>query len=176
MPDFLCNSGYRPDLIVENQGESIVIEVTSRESVARSRELLDVLEKIDLQKGWAFELVMTVPNSDEERNADEELLNLYELSNSRGSRYSHAVLLTAWTIVEAVLRMLLHTDERDKQRLRSPRSLVRDGVMLGFIELEDGEFLDRMALTSTRIAHGGLSERVAEQDVKRLVEWCKSKF
>lgn len=187
LPEFLRDSGYMPDLIVESPDESIVIEVTSKHSVARLKELSDVSETIERQPGWQFMVVMTnarVPTGpdfpvpladvDELQKALSDLLDLHNLSKKTEGRYSHAVLLSAWAVIEGVLRVYLYTDEHGQRQVRSPHSLVRDGVMLGFLELEDGEFFDRMASARNRVAHGVVGEKVAVQDLESLVQQCRS--
>ena len=187
LPKFLRETGYMPDLIAENPDESIVVEVTSKDSAARLREISDVSELIERQQGWQFVLVMTnaresigpdfpVPlaDFDELKNALNSLLDLYELSNVSDGQYSHAVLLSAWAIVEGVLRKYLYTGAHVAQQVRSPQSLVRDSVMVGLLQMEDGEFLDKMASARNRVAHGAVNERVTVQDLERLVQWCKS--
>ena len=187
LPEFLRETGYMPDLIAEGPDESIVIEVTSTDSVERLRELSRVSETIERERGWQFVLVMTnarepigpdfpVPLAevDDLQTALGELLDLYELCKNEGGRHSQAVLLSAWAIIEGVLRMYLYTGKDGRQQVRSPHSLVRDGVMLGFLEMEDGEFLDRMASARNRVAHGALGERVSVDDLERLVQRCRS--
>lgn len=187
LPGFLRETGYMPDLIAESPDESVVIEVTSKDSVERLRELSSVSETIERERGWQFILVMTnarepispdfpVPLAEvgELQIALDKLLDLYELCKNEGGRHSQAVLLLAWAIVEGVLRMYLYTGKGRKQQVRSPRSLVRDGVMFGFLEMEEGEFLNRMASARNRMAHGALGERVSVHDLERLVQLCRS--
>ena len=188
LPNFLREIGYMPDLIVKGRDGSIVIEVTSRDSVARLRELSKVSETIGRQPGWQFQLVMTnarnptgpdfpVPLADVDKlkKALSDLLKLYELSNNSNERYSHAVLLLVWAIVEGILRVWLYsTSGHAREQVSSPHSLVRDGVMLGFLEMEDGEFLDKMASARNRVAHGTVSEKVKAQNLEKLVQRCES--
>ncbi len=187
LPKFLRESRYRPDLIVEGHGESIVIEVISRESVERLRELSDVSETIERQPGWRFMVVMTNPRSPRERDfpvplaelddlreAVRRVEKLHEQFRNGEAGYEQAVLLLAWTVVEGALRMYLYTGKRRQVQVQLGQSLVRDAVMLGFVELEDGEFLDRMASVRNRVAHGVVSERVSDADLDRLVRVCRS--
>ena len=186
LPEFLRESRYRPDLIVEGPEESIVIEVTSRDSVERLRELSDVSKTIERQRGWEFILVMTNARLPREpdfpvhlaeindlRDAFRRVEELYEQCKKDGGKYSHAILLSVWAIMEGVLRMYLYTGKRKRQQVRSAHSLVRDAVMLGFLELEEGEFFDRMATARNRVAHGVVTERVSAADLERLVRQCR---
>lgn len=187
LPEFLRELRFRPDLIVEAPGESIVVEVTSRESVDRLRELSVVSERIEREPGWRFMLVMTNPRSPREpefpvplaqlgdlRDAVRRVERLHEQFRSGETGYEHAVLLLAWSVVEGILRVYLYTGKGNNAQARSGQSLVRDAVMLGFVELEDGEFLDRMAPVRNRIVHGVVSERVSGPDLDRLVRMCRS--
>ena len=187
LPEFLRESSYKPDLIVEGPGESIVIEVTSRDSVERLRELSELSGRIEREPGWRFMLVMTnsrsprepdfpvpVAELDDLREAVRRVEKLHEQFRDGEPGYGHAVLLLAWTVVEGVLRMYLYTGKRSRAQVRSGQALVRDAVMYGFVELEDGEFLDRMASVRNRIAHGVVSEQVSRVDLDRLVRVCRS--
>ena len=111
---------------------------------------------------------------DDLRKAFGDLLDLYEAGKEGNGKHSHAVLLAVWSILEGVLRMYLYTGKRGRQQVHSSHSLVRDAVMLGFLELEDGEFLDRMASVRNRVAHGAVTERVSATDLRRLVQRCRS--
>lgn len=186
LPEFLRESSYKPDLIVEGPEESIVIEVTSRDSVERLRQLSDVSRRIRRQRGWEFMLVMTNARSPREpdfpvhladindlQDAFRRVEELYEQCKTNGGEYSHAILLSVWAIVEGVLRMYLYTGKRNSQQVRSAHSLVRDAVMLGFLELEEGRFFDRMASARNRVAHGVVTERVSAADLDRLVRECR---
>ncbi len=186
LPEFLRESRYRPDLIVEGPEESIVIEVTSRRSAMRLRELSDVSRTIERQRGWEFMLVMTnaqlprepdfpvhVAEIGDLRDAFRWVEELHEQCKKDSGKYSHAVLLSVWAIVEGVIRMYLYTGRRNRQQVRSAHSLVRDAVMLGFLELDDGEFFDRMASARNNVAHGVVTESVSAADLERLVRQCK---
>lgn len=186
LPKFLRESWYRPDLIVEGPEESIVIEVTSRSSVERLRKLSDVSRTIERQHGWEFMLVMTnarlprepdfpvhLAEIDDLRDAFRQVEELHEQCKEDGGKYSHAVLLSVWAIVEGVLRMHLYTGKSNRHQVRSTHSLVRDAVMLGLLELDDGEFFDRMASTRNNVAHGVVTERVSAADLDRLVRQCR---
>ena len=187
LPEFLREARYSPDLIVEGPDECIVIEVTSRDSVERLRELSEVSGTIERMPGWRFMLVMTnsqrpkepdfpVPLAkiEELRDAVRRVEELHEQFKNCEAEYSHAVLLLAWAVVEGILRMYLYTgDGSGRPQVQSGQSLVRDAVMLGFLELDDGDFLNRMASVRNRVAHGVVSERLSAADLDRLVRQCR---
>ena len=59
IPEFLRQLDYAPDLIAESEKESYVIEVSSRDTAERLREISNVVDTIEKKRGWDFILVMT---------------------------------------------------------------------------------------------------------------------
>lgn len=186
IPEFLRMLHFSPDLIAESEAESHVIEVTSRETAERLRELTEVVEAIEKRRGWNFILVMTNPRTpspapsvtaipilEELDDAFETVSKLAKLSAESGHGFSHAVLLSAWAIVEGALRMYLDSG-KVKKRVHSPISIVRDAVMMGFITRSEGEFLDSVARTRNDIAHGAVSLNIPISTIDRLLKLCGS--
>src|SRR3712207_6660639 len=63
LPPFLV--GLRPELIVRNERESIVVEVASKVSLRQSDRLIKLAEALQNRPGWSLELAM-VPSPREE--------------------------------------------------------------------------------------------------------------
>jgi uncharacterized protein YutE (UPF0331/DUF86 family) len=101
------------------------------------------------------------------------VLSLAELSRQSEGKYDHAVLLSAWAVIEASLRMYLYHNKSEKLG-RQPRSIVRDAIMYGFINSSDGEFLDQIIQLRNGIAHGALTEIVPKQTLNRVVKLADS--
>lgn len=186
IPTFLRQLAFSPDLIAESETESHVIEVTSRETAERLRELTVVVEAIEKKRGWSFVLVMTNPRTpvpaprsvvtpkiEELQSSFEKVSTLAELSAEAGNDFSHAVLLSAWAIVEGALRMYLDSG-RSKKTVRSPRSVVRDAVMFGYITRSEGEFLESVAKMRNVIAHGAVNIGIPKSRIDRLLKVCRS--
>jgi hypothetical protein len=62
LPEFLTR--YRPHILAHGGGENLVIEVESRTSMMRSRDLRKLARTIEEHPGWRFELVVTNPSED----------------------------------------------------------------------------------------------------------------
>jgi uncharacterized protein YutE (UPF0331/DUF86 family) len=186
LPEFLRRLGYSPDLIAISKEESHVVEVSSRDTAGRLRELSEIVNAIEQRHGWQFVLVMTNPREPEAipvqaaalRIEDlqaplEHVKSLAEISARSENKYDHAVLLSAWSVVEAALRMYLYSNKREKEG-RSPSSIVRDSVMYGFITPEEGQFLDSVVRLRNGVAHGGLKAKVPESTLNRILALCDS--
>jgi hypothetical protein len=186
LPPFLRQFQFLPDLIATSKGKSYVVEVSSRDTAERLRELSPIVEAIEDRQGWEFILVMTNPRNPEVMPVVDTVLELEDLqeplaqvkslaaiSADSGHNYDHAVLLAAWAVIEAALRMYLHGYKSKKQN-RSSRSLVRDAVMYGFITASEGHFLDSVAQLRNSIAHGAVTVAVSEVTLKKVLELCDS--
>ena len=186
VPAFLRKLEFSPDLVAESDEESHVIEVSSRDTAERLRELSPIVDAIEKKRGWNFILVMTnprtpsgapsateAPSLDELQASLENVKELSVLSTKSENRFTHAVLLSAWAVVEGALRMYLYTGKPEKQP-RSPRSIVRDAVMYGFITATEGNFLDSIAQIRNSVAHGAVNTKVPAKTLSRLLSLCDS--
>jgi Holliday junction resolvase len=186
LPDFMRELNYIPDLIAISQEESHVVEVSSRDSAERLREISKIVDTIEKERGWRFILVMTnprvptveaiqpaVPELSDLQSAYNRLLKLEELSHNYKNEFDHAILLSAWSIVEGALRMYNYTG-KSKTPVRSSRSVVRDAVMIGFITQKEGEFLDYIAGIRNPLAHGAVNSKISAASLNKLVKLCKS--
>ena len=186
VPVFLRQMNYEPDLIVKSEQESFVIEVSSSDTAERLREISKVVANIEKKRGWDFILVMTNPRSfstdratknppsiDDLHKSFLKVKTLAAISSESNDDFSHAVLLSAWAIVEGALRMYLESNTPEKLS-RSPRSIVRDAVMYGFITATEGSFLDTVAELRNAIAHGTGTDKVTVSMLKKLILLCES--
>lgn len=186
VPDFIKNFNYTPDLIAISQEESHIVEVSSRDTAERLREISKLVDTIEKERGWRFILVMTnprvssvesiqpaIPELSDLQSAFKKLSELVELSDNNKHKFDHAILLSAWSIVEGALRMYNYTG-KSSMPVRSPRSVVRDAVMMGFITKEEGKFLDNIAEIRNSIAHGAVDNKISTASLTKLVKICKS--
>lgn len=184
VPAFLRELSFSPDLLAISDKESYVIEVSSRDTAEQLKELSLIVDAIEKRRGWNFVLVMTnprrprvapspprVPNLDELEYAYKKVLELTKISTQNSEDFSHAVLLSAWSIVEGALRMYLDTG-KSKVRSRTPSSIVRDAVMMGFLDQAEGEFLTSVSRLRNEIAHGAVSTKVNKVLINKLVNIC----
>lgn len=186
IPAFIRELNFQPDLIAKSQEETYVIEVSSRDSVERLRELSSIADAIEKKRGWRFVLVMTnprvssvasigppIPELNDLQTSYNKLSKLMMISSNYGNDFDQAILLLAWSIVEGALRMYNYSG-KSKSPIRSPKSVVRDAVMIGFITQSEGEFLDYIADIRNRVAHGALDTKIRCASLKKLVKLSES--
>lgn len=186
IPAFIKKLNYTPDLIAISQEESHVVEVSSRDTAERLREISELVDAIEKKRGWRFILVMTnprassvvsiqppIPELSELQSAFKKLSKLVELSINFGNEFDHAILLLAWSIVEGALRMYNYTG-KSKTPVRAPQSVVRDAVMIGFITQKEGEFLDYIAKIRNSVAHGAVDRKIRTASLNKLIKLCET--
>ncbi|MFC3193198.1 hypothetical protein ACFODZ_02975 [Marinicella sediminis] len=186
IPGFMKKFNFVPDLIAKSQEETFVIEVSSKESVNRLKELSDLVKAIEKKNGWRFVLVMTNPRESsatsiqspmpeliELQTSYKKLLKLKNVSENYGRDFDQAILLHAWSIIEGALRMYNYSVKSNTQ-FRNPKSIVRDTVMYGFISLKEGEFLSEMIEIRNRITHGEVETKISKASLKKLIMLCES--
>ncbi len=186
IPRFIKELNFMPDLIAKSQEETYVIEVSSRDSVERLRELSSIADAIERKRGWRFVLVMTNPRASSAASIQpplpelqdlqasyKKLSKLMNLSSNYGKDFDQAILLLAWSIVEGALRMYNYIG-KSKTPIRTPKSVVRDAVMIGFITQTEGEFLYNIVEIRNRVAHGAVETKIRDASLKKLVKLCES--
>lgn len=181
VPAFVKELNYRPDLIVTSEEESLVIEVTSNESAERLREIIDIVDAIEEKRGWRFVLVVTNskptaslndnfrhPELEELQQAFDRLVSYRKSITKIDSFAAQSLLLMSWAVLEGLLRMYLYTGGQNK-RIKNPKSLIRDAVMYGFIDADEGEQLTNIVAIRNSIAHGAVGTDVSIDVVDTLI-------
>ncbi len=111
LPDFLAN--YRPDLIASQGGETTVVEVKSRRSLAAETQAREIARLIEGKPGWNFELVIVGSAPDDPLFGSVTLdlegarRGIEEARSLVASGFTGPALLTGWAASEAALRLLL---------------------------------------------------------------------
>ncbi len=176
LPSFLRELGYEPDLIAKSPEESFVFEVSTRNSADKLARMSKVATIVNDRAKWKFVLVMTNPKvvrptlTDyklrsvlELRQSVQDLNDLVSVSVKRSNQFNDMVILKAWSIIEAAIRIGV-----PREKNLSPRSLIRDAVMFGLISQRDGEFLQNVAELRNRIVHGFRVREPPEVQIGRL--------
>ncbi len=182
LPAFLQGIDYAPDLIIQSDTDNIIIEVKSRESIRNARYLEKITQLVQAQKEWVFELVFTNPVRTEKDKSvlqqdyqsiisaiDRAKLLLQDSENS----FNDAALLLAWSSFEGAARIVLSETAND-MRVATPRDLVRDLVMIGFISRNEYDFLQRILKLRNVLVHGDFSVTIEKKDVFHLIEISES--
>ncbi|MCH8108930.1 MAG: hypothetical protein IIB15_02275 [Chloroflexi bacterium] len=158
LPDFL--SGYRPDLLIRKDNETVVVEVKTRSSLVKDPSVRDLARLIQAEPDWSFELVVV----DEEEKLGlpegahpsereyilqltEETERLLELG------FARAALVQAWSISEAAIRVLLEEEGISIDRL-APSYILNQAATEGVISRDDYRFLTKAMKYRNALVHG----------------------
>lgn len=162
LPVFLRELEYQPDLIAKSPEESFVFEVATSNSAERLARMSKIATIVNKRPKWKFVLVMTNPRMSRPSLSEDDVKSLSDLqqalgdlndlsmvSEKRSNQFYDMVLLKAWSIIEAAIRLGIPS-----KRNLSPRSIIRDAVMFGLVSQRDGDFLQDAAELRNRVAHG----------------------
>lgn len=173
LPDFL--SGYRPDLIVTRGGETTVVEVKSRRSLAAEAQAREIARLVEGRPGWRFELVIVgseppdPPLGSVAFDHTGVQRTLEEARSLLNNGYTGPALLSGWAALEAALRLLLNAEGVELRRL-APAYLLKQAAEEGIISRDDYRSLSALMAERNAIAHGFESESISPTNVSGLLE------
>jgi hypothetical protein len=158
LPEFLAN--HQPDLIARGPDETVVVEVRSRDSLIRSRELTPLAEILADRPGWRLELVVTNPTGRKPGVYPYKSLSfadirtkLQEVEKLLASGSLEATLLVCWAAAEAIIRLTAVEQDVNLEQL-SPLSALKTTFSLGILSRADYKVLERAYELRSRVAHG----------------------
>ena len=176
--DFL--PGFSADLLVRKDGESKVIEVRTRTSMARPPGISEVAEALSSMPSWSFDLLLvgepeqldapedSTPLSD--RDIMERIQNA-ELAFDSG--FFQAAFLLAWSACEAVLRQLLSTGGFEIRRVTASNYVLGHAVYQGILSGHDEDVLSEMLEYRNAIVHGFAVNDFGAEKVRELITAVK---
>ncbi len=173
LPDFLRS--YHPDMIVSRGEEKVVIEVTSRPSIASAQYLQGLAQAVEEHPGWRVELVMTNPEDAlysakvEGSLQEHEIKSQLQVATELTVHHPESAILYAWSLAEATLRLLANKEGLDLQRpepLRLLKQLATEGVIS---KAEYQSLMNAFALRNA-IAHGFKTTHLTPNVVLNLIE------
>lgn len=156
LPEFLA--GYQPDLIARHGPETLVVEVKSRRSLASDKKVRELARRVRSHPGWSFELVLvgddtTTSDTGRSLQRSEILQGIGEAERVEATGSTRAVLLVAWALAEAAVRLLMREQGVELQRL-TPASVLKQAVGEGLITRSDYELMVRAMEHRNAVAHG----------------------
>ena len=177
MPSFL--RPFHPDLIARRGEGGIVVEVTTRSSLARTPEVQEMARLLQDQPGWTFELVL-VGAGDQALLAegaqafDEEDVarGLGEAKRLLDAGFAEAALLYAWAATEAALRLLAQREHIELDR-PTPLHLLKKLAVEGVLPRSDYAQLMGAARLRNALAHGYRAPSFEPITVEHLISMAK---
>ena len=157
--DFL--PGFRADLVVRKDGETRVIEVKTRTSLAVTPQMTELAEAISARPGWSFDLL--VVGEPERLEAPESAQPFTESHIDRridqaekvlAMGFVEAAFLLAWSACEAAVRVLTAAEGVDIRRVTHSGYILGQAVYHGAISRNDDAYLSDMLAYRNAIVHG----------------------
>ncbi len=169
--------GLRADLIVSKDGETKVIEVKSRSTLAVNPQIVELAKVLHTKPGWSFELLWVAEPQTLESPPDAETLasrlfiqKLTEAKSALESGFTEAAFLMAWSVGEAVIRALVEEEGYSLQKIPSTLSLLEQAEALDVVARDDYDALTQMYKHRNAIAHGYSTPDFREEMAVTLVE------
>ncbi|PRY74885.1 hypothetical protein [Marivita geojedonensis] len=166
--DFL--GSYRPDLLLERDGQKIIVEIKRRHRPELSKHIEALKNKIEQQPGWKFLLVYldsdralaglkSVPYP-----SIRSLLNEAEAAFDTGSK--RAAFLSLWAGFEAAARRI---NPEAFSKPQSPGRIITVLAENGTFWPDDADELRRLAAKRNSLIHGELDVEISDEDYASLM-------
>ncbi|WP_083625163.1 hypothetical protein [Planktothrix serta] len=175
LPEFL--KSYRPDLIVRQGEEAVIIEVKSRASLNSYSDqyLQNLAQAVEKHPGWRFEFVMVNPEDityspkAEGSLQKDEIESQLQVVKQLTTQHLESAMLYCWSLVEATLRLITKKEELSLQRLE-PLYLVKQLATEGVISQSEYRLLMDAISFCNAIFHGFKTTQLTQNFVYELIE------
>jgi hypothetical protein len=166
LPDFL--SAFEPDLIATGKGETVVVEVKTREELRNEQSVAALETALRNRPGWRFELIIDGPPTQHRKTLDviQIRASLDEADELQRNRHLAAALLLLWSATEGALRLLAGRENIELESL-APGYVLTRLYTLGLLGREQYQILDEIMRLRNQAAHG-FEVSVTPQDLTRI--------
>lgn len=163
--------GWRPDAIALGREPRLIVEVAS-ESTGAAERIAGLQTALKAEPDWKLHLVLNRASGSPaiERVSDAEIDAFLDNALTVIGVDARAALLMTWAAFEALSRARRPTAF---VRPQSPGRLIEQWASRGEIGPADAAFLRAMAEQRNRFIHGGLTQVVSEDDVRRFIDLLK---
>ena len=169
--------GFRADLVVRKDGETKVIEVKYKASLAVSPKIRELSRILHDKPGWSFELLLVgepekldSPEGAQSFAEEEIRQRLAEAEKALEHGLSEAAFLLVWSAFEAATRELIAAEGVSITRVTKAGYVLDQAIFHGVISREDYDYLVDMRKYRNAIAHGFDVDGFSDEKVKELIE------
>jgi uncharacterized protein YutE (UPF0331/DUF86 family) len=174
LPNFLSN--YRPDIVVEDEKESVVIEVKSHQDLPNNQQICRMAEIVGAQPRWRFELVVTNPKGSTSVSSESRLPNIEELSRRlkkarrlvRSGDYEAAISI-AWSAAEGLLRLIGKAENIALDR-QSSSYVIKKLYSLGLVDNSSYQELSDIYKIRNSVVHGLVEPNLQSSVIFNFIE------
>ena len=173
--DFL--PGFQADLIARKGGETKVIEVKSRSSLAAIPQIGELARIVDSKPGWSFELLLVgepekLESPEGARSFDGEsiLRRIKDAEGALESGLGEAAFLLAWSACEAAARELTAAEGVSDIGIATSGHVLNQAVYQGVISRDEYSSLTGLLKYRNAIVHGFNFDDFSDEFVGELIE------
>ena len=168
--------GFLADLVVRKDGETKVIEVKYRASLAESPKISELAQILHDKPGWSLELLLVgepekLDSPEDARSfaAAEIRHRLAEAEKALGHGLGEAAFLLVWSAFEAATRELITAEGVSITRVTQSGYVLDQAVYHGVISRKDYDYLADMRKYRNAIAHGFDVNGFSDEKVTELI-------
>ena len=169
--------GFVADLVVRKDGETKVIEVKYRASLAESPKIRELAQILHEKPGWSFELLLVgeperldSPEGARSFAAEEVRHRLAEAEKALEHGLGEAAFLLVWSAFEAAVRELIAAEGVSIARVTQSGYVLDQAVHHGVISRTDYNHLADMRRYRNAIAHGFDVDGFVDEKVTEMIE------
>jgi hypothetical protein len=153
LPEFLA--GFEPDLIAAGKEGTVVVEVKTREDLARTSVATGLEAALENRPGWRFELIIEGGGMENHQPLSTTQIRslLEEATDLEQQKHAIAALLVLWSATEGALRLLAHRENVELES-SAPAYLITRLYTLGLLSREQYQTLDGAMRLRSQAAHG----------------------
>ncbi|MCY3901130.1 MAG: hypothetical protein OXF86_21320 [Caldilineaceae bacterium] len=170
--------GFLADLVVRKDGETKVIEVKYRASLAESPRISELAQILHDKPDWSFELLLVgepekldSPEGARSFAVEEVRQRLTEAEKALGHGLGEAAFLLVWSAFEAVVRELIAAEGVSITRVTQSGYVLDQAVYHGVISRADYDYLADMRGYRNAIAHGFNVNGFSDEKVTELIKF-----
>lgn len=170
-------SGFLADLVVRKDGETKVIEVKYRASLAESPKISELARILHDKPSWSLELLLVgepekLDSLEGARSfaVEDVRQRLAEAEKALGHGLGEAAFLLVWSAFEAATRELIAAEGVSITRVTQSGYVLDQAVYHGVISREDYDYLADMRKYRNAIAHGFDVNGFSDEKVTELID------
>ena len=174
-------SDFVADLVARKDGETIVIEVSTRAGLALNSRISELVETIRTKPGWSFELLLVgepekldSPPATKLLDDHEVLRRLDQAVEVLDSGLGEAAFVTAWSALEAAIRASIAEELGTNSDITMSGHVLDEAVFLGIISRSEYDDLRNMMKYRNAIVHGFGPSDFGNHMVTELIGKAKS--
>jgi len=174
--------GFQPDAMAISEDEKIIIEVVSKLSKQKSRQLDTVAKVLKNESEWKFRLVIA-DNFDLGEVSSRKKATLKSIQSSINRiekletyEFLNEGFLLQWSVLEAISVHLIEKLNAGNTNITSMRWVLSFLEQEGHLSFRDTKALRKLLDIRNVIVHGGLSVNVSKKEYSKLDGLVRSLF